>query len=99
MFVDTPSELIAIARTTSRKGGRLPTYTNVKRYKRGAYWDDGAPRYCIGCRIAGKKRRVQAEVVAISRPEGKPRSGRALPVSYCWMHWKEILKIKKEKKT
>jgi hypothetical protein len=60
-------------------------YTYVRRYKRGAYWDDGKTRTCTRCRIEKRHddrgRANQATVVAVLHD-----GGYKVPVGYCDHH-------------
>lgn len=57
-------------------------FTYVKRYKRGAKWDDGKTRTCTRCRIE-RSRAKQATVTALLNYQGCKY---VLPVGYCDEH-------------
>ncbi len=60
---------------------------NVKHYKRGAKWSDGATRLCTRCGTENK-RKNQAVVVA-DIADGRFR----IPVGYCEPHIPEGLEV------
>jgi len=55
---------------------------NVRRYKRGASWDNGEPRLCTRCGV-NKTRKKRAVVVADLKYGGTKF---AIPVAYCENH-------------
>lgn len=57
-------------------------FTRVKRYKRGAKWEDGKTRTCTRCRRERSRAR-QATVVALMKYSG---SKYVVPVAYCDEH-------------
>jgi hypothetical protein len=63
------------------------TFTHVKRYKRGAKWDNGDTRTCTRCRIE-RSRAKQAVVTALMKYAG---SQYKVPVAYCEDHTPEDL--------
>lgn len=69
----------------SRVDTEVSKYRNVKRYKRGAKWPNGTPRYCVRCQVEGR-RRNQATVLA-------ERKGKfTLSVGYCTNHTPDELR-------
>jgi hypothetical protein len=60
-------------------------FIDVKRYKRGAKWPDGKPRYCTRCG-AENRRRKQATVTALMQYLGAKTK---VPVGYCDEHTPE----------
>lgn len=58
------------------------SYVNVKRFKRGASWDNGKPRLCTRCGIE-QVRRKRAVVVANLKYVGAKTK---VPVAYCENH-------------
>ena len=63
------------------------SFINIKRFKRGAFWPDGKPRYCTRCGAEQQSRRNQAFLVA-NIQDGKYR----VPVAYCATHIPEELR-------
>lgn len=62
------------------------SFVNVKRFKRGATWSDGTPRYCTRCGADQQSRRRQAYLVANIK-DGSFK----VPVAYCATHIPEEL--------
>jgi hypothetical protein len=62
-------------------------FQNIKRYKRGAYWPDGKPRYCTRCGAEQQTRRNQAYLVAVLQD-----TKYKVPVAYCAIHVPEELR-------
>ena len=65
------------------------SYTGIKRYKKGAPWDDGSSRMCTRCGVEGRRKRKTAKVIALLAHD---TTDYVLPVGYCKEHTPEGLK-------
>ena len=68
-------------------------YTHVKRYKRGAKWDDGSARLCTRCGYERRSRKRRAAVTAFLQYSGTRFK---VPVGYCEEHMPSQLEGEEE---